>query len=301
MSTATTRRQRGGSPFILIPFWSRRNGPSENLLPNTYSCPTLYKLDAQFSSTVASLLNPSLQQYDPVISPHLGGIAPRVDGHPRLSGVLDTIRAASAHGYAVPEIFTRPEVVETLERAVCSEWFYGYTAPDADDRATYRRLAMGPLLSDLSRRLSQKARNPERDPLQMAIYSTHDTTLAGFLSTLDCFPNRWPAFTSSIGVEMYRDDDDDGDAAASSSSSRIASYFSSAKPARPHYLRFLYNGSPVRVPACAPADKHRKGDDTMCTLDAFNEAVEALQRKDGMGWAEECELGRGKKTSKGSG
>lgn len=163
-------------PKILI-----RNGPSENLLPNTYSCPTLFKLDAQFSRTVASLLNPSLEEHDPILSPHLGGVPARVDGHPRLSGILDTVRAATAHGFEVPEVFTRPEVVKSLERAVCSEWFYGYTAPDLQQRATYRRLAMGPLLGDLAERLKKRAREKTdaKDPLKMAIYSTREWQSGG--------------------------------------------------------------------------------------------------------------------------
>lgn len=275
------------------PVHPHSNGPSENLLPNTYSCPTLYKLDSQFSRTVASLLNPSLQQYDPVLSPHLAGVGPRVDGHPRLSGILDTVRAATAHGFPVPKVFSEQEMLRSLEHAVCSEWFYGYTAPDAEERATYRRLAMGPLLSDLSERLVNKAKVAQADPLQMAIYATHDTTLAGFLSTLGCFPNRWPAFTASIGVELYRGQEQQSD--SSTLASRILGRSSNRQQ---HYLRFLYNGLPVNVPACAATGKHKDGDESLCTLEAFVEAVEGLKRKDGMGWDEECALGRGERSSK---
>lgn len=64
------------------------------------------------------------------------------------------------------------------------------------------------------------------------------------------------------------------------------------------YLRLLYNGQPLRIPACAGQGNHHKDDDTLCTLNAFLVAVEKLKREDGMGWEEECALGRGDKSSK---
>lgn len=38
----------------------------------------------------------------------------------------------------------------------------------------------------------------------MALYGTHDTTVAGILSTLGVFDNRWPCFTSNITFELFK-------------------------------------------------------------------------------------------------
>ncbi|CAO1619498.1 unnamed protein product [Sympodiomycopsis kandeliae] len=249
-------------PRILI-----RNGQNENLLPNTYGCHLLNKLDQEFSKSVATLLNPSLEQHDRVIAPEINGINLRIDSHPRLSGILDTVRAANAHGIPIPAVFQQEQVIRDMEHAVCSEWFHGYNADDLNKRKVYRRLAMGPLLNDLSQRLQDKAAN--KDPLKMAIYSTHDTTLAGILSTLDCFNHRWPAFTASIGVELYRD-----------------------QQRSEHYVRMLYNGNPVSIPACQAKGNHLDGQTEFCTLNTFVDAVKKLAREDGMGWDQECGLSR---------
>lgn len=191
------------TPKILI-----RNGNVENLLPNTYSCPTLFKLDALFSRTVATTLNPSLAKHDQVFASQLGGALPRVDGHPRLSGILDTARAATAHGFDVPTALKNEQIKQELEEAVCSEWFYGYTAPDESQREQYRRLAMGPLLSDLGERLRAKVAG--KDPLAMAIYSTReftpdkeewfDTSVTRLL-TLLYPPLLWPLQTTRLSPD----------------------------------------------------------------------------------------------------
>jgi acid phosphatase len=183
---------------------NRRNGTSENLLPNTYSCSRLRRLDEEFSKLAASIHNPQLALLDDRLSPHLEGALPRVDGHPRLSGILDTVRASKAHGIPIPSVFEDKDVVDKVEQAVVAEWYIGYQAEDVAMRQQYRRLAMGRFLNDLSSRLNEKASNPST-PLKLAVYSAHDTSLAGLLSTLDVFDNHWPAFTASFGLELFKE------------------------------------------------------------------------------------------------
>lgn len=183
---------------------SIRNGISENLLPNTFGCNRLRDLDREFSKFAATLHNPKLSSLDPLLSPQLDGALPRVDGHPRLNGILDTVRASKAHGIPIPAVFEDEKVMNLVERAVVDEWFIGYQAEDVALRKQYRRLAMGRFLDDVSDRLNAKASKPSSTPLKLAIYSAHDTSLAGLLSTLDVFDNHWPAFTASFGLELFR-------------------------------------------------------------------------------------------------
>lgn len=180
-----------------------RNGTAENLLPNTYSCSRLRHLDEEFSRLAASIHNPLLGTLDEKLAPHMEGALPRVDGHPRLSGILDTIRASKAHGIPIPAVFEEEDVMKKVEQAVVDEWYIGYRAEDPAMRQQYRRLAMGRFMNDLSKRLNEKADNPST-PLKMAVYSAHDTSLAGLLSSLDVFDNHWPAFTASFGLELFK-------------------------------------------------------------------------------------------------
>lgn len=50
---------------------------------------------------------------------------------------------------------------------------------------------MGRLLDDLATKMQQKATQGVRDPLKIAVHSTHDTALAGLASTLDVFDDKY--------------------------------------------------------------------------------------------------------------
>ncbi len=50
---------------------------------------------------------------------------------------------------------------------------------------------MGPLLSDLTRKMQAKAEKGNADPTKILIHSTHDTCLAGLSSTLEAFDEKW--------------------------------------------------------------------------------------------------------------
>ncbi|PWN27201.1 phosphoglycerate mutase-like protein [Jaminaea rosea] len=303
-----------------------RNGHQESLLPNTYSCPTLARLDAHFSRQAARLLNPWLSTLDPLIAPHLskdGSVKLRVDGHPRLSGVTDSLRCAKAHSMPVPAPMRgQSEALDKMEAAVCAEWFGGYSAGrsgreeeagDGEKSKVFRRLAMGPLLRDLQWCLDEKAASSEviapgenekseKVPLRMAIYSTHDTTLAGMLATLDLYDGRrWPAFTASVGVELWKQ--------AGRQAQPQASSGAEAQEARTqHFVRLLYDGRPVRMPWCAPASSPAAdGGPELCPLDMFrakvNREVNEGRPRDAksgkvLSWDEECVMGRGERSDK---
>jgi hypothetical protein len=59
-----------------------------------------------------------------------------------------------------------------------------------DKTEEVRKLGMGRLLADLSRKLQHKADEPSSDQLRIAVHSTHDTGLAALASTLDVFDEK---------------------------------------------------------------------------------------------------------------
>ena len=59
-----------------------------------------------------------------------------------------------------------------------------------DKTEEVRRLGMGRLLEDLSRKMQHKAVYGSQDPLKILVHSTHDTTIAGLCSTFDVFDER---------------------------------------------------------------------------------------------------------------
>ncbi|KAF4581308.1 hypothetical protein EYR40_002896 [Pleurotus pulmonarius] len=270
-------------PPILI-----RNGKDENLLGNTFSCKRLEILQIGFAQAAANLYNPALGSLDKRLSKYIGGHPVRVDGKPRASGIMDTIRAASAHGIKVPPEFEEKAVVDLIEKAVVAEWFSGahvfHTAtpilhrlkrpvPSSTPKATeeVRRLGMGLLLSDLSRKMSRKAKLGDQDPAKILVHSTHDTAIAALCSTLDVYDELWPPFTASITFELFSRTPEP----SSSHASYLQGILNPFKP-REHYVRMRYQNKNMAFPFCGAAGKHLPGHAEFCTLAAFQERVEEL-------------------------
>jgi len=81
-------------------------------------------MNKAFAQAAADMFNPLLEKLDEKVEKYVG--APlRIDGKPRASGVLDTLRAAQAHDLRVPPEFEEKEVSELIERSVTTEWFAG--------------------------------------------------------------------------------------------------------------------------------------------------------------------------------
>ncbi|OCB89129.1 phosphoglycerate mutase-like protein [Sanghuangporus baumii] len=216
----------------LVPQIRVRNGIEDDIIPNSYSCPRLEQLLINFAKAAAAAYNHTLEPLDEKLSKYIGGRPVRVDGQPRASGIMDTIRASKAHGIKVPPEFQDERIVGLIEKAVVTEWF-------ADKTEEPRRLGMGRLLDDLSRKMSLKVSQASASqtasatkgsitqipPPKILVYSTHDTALAALLSTLDVFDeqyvnpapltdrqselggligHRWPPFTSSVTFELFK-------------------------------------------------------------------------------------------------
>jgi len=201
----------------------------------------------------------------------------RIDGRPRASGILDTIRAAVAHGINVPPEFEDKSVMDLIEKAVVNEWFAGYKTEEV------RRLGMGRLLEDLSRKMQHKAAYGSQDPLKILVHSTHDTAIAALCSTLDVFDDRWPAFTASITFELYKKT---GPSDRCSYPQAIFSHFGTSSTYYPqHYVRMRYQNKNMVLPFCAEVGNHLEGNPEFCTLAAFRERVKELTPTD---WDVEC-------------
>ena len=230
-----------GSPDAagFVPRLLVRDMSVEDLLPNTVGCGVFRKLDEFFAAQAALLWNPHLAKYDPDIKPHTEGHVIRVDSHPRLNGIMDTVNASIAHGVAVPRCFVdNQQLTRDMERAVVTEWFSGYRSPDAALRQKYRRLAMGRFLNSVGDCLERKADSVgDGKALKLAVYAAHDTSLASILSTVDAFEDRWPAFTASLGIELYKDARTQSQPGALS---RIGSVLGLSAPARSPHCRFHY-------------------------------------------------------------
>ncbi|GAA5893741.1 uncharacterized protein JCM6883_003623 [Sporobolomyces salmoneus] len=247
-----------------------RNWMDENLYPNAV-CKRLRQLDVLSIAQAAKTNNPDLAQFDKDLKDVFGlekGL--RIDSSPRASGVLDTLMVCRAHGIRVPEVFEERRVLEGLERAVVHEWFDGYNNPE------FKRLAMGRLLSDLHGYLSLKIAQPEKEKLKLSINSCHDTSLGGILNALDAFNGRWPAFTSHIGIELYK------------SPSPAIEKPAPTSPDTRHFVRVLYNGRLLSLPGCASAGNHLEGTEgKVCTWEAFKGVLDKVKMSE-KEWKEAC-------------
>ncbi|KIM33840.1 hypothetical protein M408DRAFT_325425 [Serendipita vermifera MAFF 305830] len=266
-----------------------RNAKDENIIPNHFSCKKLERLAVAFSQAAAENLNPTLKPLDKRLSRYLNGEPVRIDGKPRASGILDTIRAAKAHGFRVPHAFNDPEVMDLIEYAVVTEWFGGYKSLE------YRRLAMGPLLDDLQSKMQKRVDEGERESPNLLVYSTHDTALAGLLSSLDVFDHRWPEFTAFVTFELFKQEPLPPVQRASFLGlnfnwgrfipSNIAGRQVKDVGPSEHFVRLRYQNKNLALPFCARDGDHLSGFPEFCTLSAFKAHVKELTPED---WDEEC-------------
>ncbi|KAI0371258.1 phosphoglycerate mutase-like protein [Pilatotrama ljubarskyi] len=267
-----TKHAKGFVPLLRI-----RNGKDENLFGNTLACKRLEVLQIGFAHAAAAAWNSTLAPLDKKLSKYIGGNPIRLDGKPRASGILDTIRAAEAHGVKIPPEFKEKGVLDVIEKAVVTEWF-------ADRTEEVRRLGMGPLLSDLSQKMQAKAEKGDADPTKILIHSTHDTCLAGLSNTLDIFDEKWPAFTAAITFELFKKRDEP-EAQSTSPWQSVLSLLGRSREPSEHYVRVRYQNQNKPLPFCAEEGKHLPGSPEFCTLAAFRERVKELTPED---WDAEC-------------
>ncbi|KAF2150793.1 acid phosphatase [Myriangium duriaei CBS 260.36] len=314
-------------PDLSIPSIITRQASDETLFPNEGACKRFRQLAMAFGDRAAQIWNdsPELRYVTSKIGKHMPAESPavKVDSHPRLSGVMDTINSTLAHGPAtkLPAEFYDPKLIANIDRIAVEEWFAGYRESNE-----YRRLGIGALVGDVTARLVERARAahhasqgktnalaPGQD-VRFALSGCHDTTLAAILASLGAYDNEpWPPYTSHIAIELLREREPAS--AGASSPSALRSSFGSPSaslwsrlfpststptssrttlssftpndtaPLQGFYVRLRYNDRVMHVPGCAPEGKHRDGDESLCTLIAFKEVVDKFTPRS---WKTEC-------------
>lgn len=240
--------------------------------------------------------------------------AVKVDSHPRLSGVMDTINSTLAHGpkTKLPKEFYDQKAMDYIERIAVEEWFAGYK-----ESREYRRLGIGSLVGDITARLVERTRALAGHPMEsgqhvrFAMSGCHDTTLAAVLASLGAFEDaKWPPYTSHIAIELLRAKRTSESLPPSQSAGLWHRLFGQAqnllsgptKSARTplaqlsdnekasfdgYFVRIRFNDAVVRVPGCAPVGKHYGDDESLCSLVAFKEVVDKITPTD---WRKECAM-----------
>jgi len=145
-----------------------------------------------------------------------------VDGHPRLSGIMDTINSTLAHGpeTRLPKEFYDPKGMAIIDKIGVEEWFSGY-----QESREYRSLGIGGLMGDVVERMVGSVERNANDghleaggkdasigdgrggekEIKLALSGCHDTTLAAVLASLGAFEGEhWPPYTSHIALELFK-------------------------------------------------------------------------------------------------
>ncbi|KAI5307232.1 hypothetical protein KEM56_002413 [Ascosphaera pollenicola] len=284
----------------------------ETLFPNEAGCRRFRQLARLFADEAARQWNDSkeMEYINSKISKYMPPATPRVavDGHPRLSGVMDTLNASLAHGPAtrLPSEFYDEKVREYIDKISVDEWYAGYR-----EDVEYRRLGIGGLWGDVTRRMEQAALKggwrpdinvsdgedkKETPAVKMALSGCHDTTLASLLASVGAYDSEsWPPFTSSVAVELFRRASSPATPVPEASGgiiSRLTGSAAASEKAKQaalenHFVRIRFNDKIMRVPGCAVPGNHLEGDTSFCTLKAFMEITDKFRPKD---WKAECRM-----------
>ena len=306
-----------------------RSASDETLFPNEGACRRFGQLSRAFAERTArrwndsddmAYLNKLISKWMPEDSKKV-----KVDSHPRLSGVMDTVNSTLAHGKEtrLPNEFYDTKGRAIIDKIGVEEWFSGY-----QESEEYRQLGIGGLAGDIVARMVEHARSAKHavaekgnvvangQNVQFALSGCHDTTLAALLASMGAFQGeQWPPYTSHIAVELFRKGASStpvsgrvqpqssnttswwssffGPAAniltpSSSPSSRtpFASLSSTDKGALDgYYVRLRYNDRVMTVPGCKKVGNHYGDDESMCTLSAFKEIADKFTPRN---WKKAC-------------
>ena len=225
-------------------------------------CKKLSLLCAEYADKAATKWNPILAGRTSEILSKYVATPVKVDGSPRLSGIMDSINATRGNDLPLPADLLDEGLLETMHEAVVEEWFGGYLQD-----ATYRRLGAGRLLGDLRDQIVGRATGKDNAGIKVALFGAHDTTLGALLASVGAFDHKWPPFTSHIEIETFESLHKDGIMA------RILGR-------KDHFVRVKYNDRIMSLPACANRE--------LCTLAEFTRLVDTLVPQD---WQEECRVG----------
>ena len=311
---------------LAAPVIVTRHPQDETLFPNEGACKRFAELANAFADRTAQLYSsgPELAYINKKISMWMPKDSPvvKVDSHPRLSGVMDTINASLAHGGAtkLPTEFYDKKVLENVDKVCVEEWFVGYVESNE-----YRKLGIGAVVGDLAQKMVEHVNHSKPssgERFKISLNGCHDTTIGGVLASIGAFDiekNKWPNFTSNIAVELFKRKGTNPPLPSGSTNGAIwpskektwwSSFFSLVPSSMPvsartpiikwpdaqktelddYYVRMRYNDNPVTIPFCKPAGRHLDGDESFCTLAAFKEAADMITPKD---WKAECKMNLG--------
>ena len=218
----SARREAFPPPTVIT-----RAPADETLFPNEANCRRFSQLMKAFGVRAAERWNGSQEMG--YVSKKIGKWMPeemrglvKVDGHPRLSGVMDTLNSTLAHGpeTRLPREFYEDRVRGIIDTVGVEEWFAGYK-----ESAEYRQLGIGSLAGDVVARMVGRVERRGNDGvlevggnerelgegrggeknLMFGMSGCHDTTLAALLSSLGAFEGEsWPPYTSHVAVELFK-------------------------------------------------------------------------------------------------
>ncbi|QIW96181.1 hypothetical protein AMS68_001699 [Peltaster fructicola] len=299
-------------PGLSPPAITQRSFADETLFPNEGFCKRFNELAKAFAARTAQLWNdsPELEYVNKRIGKYMPAESPviKVDSHPRLSGVMDTINATLAHGPAtrLPSDFYDPTALANIDRVCTEEWFVGYLESNE-----YRKLGIGALVGDLVQNMVEKTQSRDHK-FKLGLSGCHDTTIAALLASLGAYDTRkdkWPPYTSSIAFELHkrRGVSPSGAIWPSQNKTWWSSLFGSKAASNPrtaidemsasekqslegYYVRVRYNDKALILPYCQVPGRHLEGDEGLCTLAAFKEAADSVTPKD---WKAECKMNLG--------
>ncbi|EPY49347.1 acid phosphatase [Schizosaccharomyces cryophilus OY26] len=275
----------------VVPTIYTRNWSHENLLPNENNCPRLVQLYEEFAERAAKIYDPLLAgRASEMMSQFMNGQPVRVvSSHPRLSGLLDTINAAIGNRLDLHPNLVDEQWLRDAGNAVTEEWFGGYKVSKL-----MRQLGAGSLLNDLYMRMESQVKADKRGAPsdRLALYGAHDVTLAAILASLDAFDYQWPPFTSHLELELFKDTSKESSPKAiagnpespADSSKQVVLSKENAASTLPSddssdwYVRLTYNSNHVVMGACR--GQGYKGNETICPLSIFKDAVRALRPED---------------------
>ncbi|CAG8464911.1 697_t:CDS:2 [Acaulospora morrowiae] len=253
-----------------------RDPYSENLYAN-HKCKRFFELLSEFQKTASSRHESKLKSLNEKLKPIVNEVS--FSSNPSCNELL-----AKSNGIPLPKEFTA-DVIDDLNAVSTGRSFGGF-----DEIPELRRLGIGPLLFELQDQILSKIGNSKEsaDNLKLAIYSTHDVTIAPLLAALDAYENRrWPPFASHIIIELFQQKSSSSQAKIDDKDRVKNRKTVDIENQGEYFVRVKYNNKILELSGCQKNGTHHTNDKSLCTLKAF---LEILNEQIPVDFEKECHV-----------
>lgn len=229
-----------------------REERSEYLYPNFRTCPRFTHLTKQRVKANRDANATEEAAVRRILAPYINA-----NMHVGMHALYDAVECGRSHNVPVPPVVDDALVARLEHLATRETWGHFHDDPQLC------RLGSAKLLSSIADDVRDRALG---GPVQLALYSAHDSSIVALIGSFDIKDRTWPPFASSLAFEVMHKESAAGPTAAKKEAKKEA------------VVRLSFDGKTLVMPECgAYADAATP---ELCPIQPFLKIMQGMVPKD---------------------